>query len=325
MNLIKTDFGVSVALSGEPLPIRHIVGIGRNYMEHAKEQGAAVPTRPMTFSKNPASLCLNNDTIVVPKICQDREQVDFEGELGFIIGWKECWTKPTFSKADFVRDVPLESALKCVLGYVVANDVSARWWQKDGAGGQFNRGKGFDTFCPIGPTVVAAKEIYSRRMLRLDAQYGATALKAEAWHHRSDALTSAAAFIGIAIGVIGGPGYEAADDWAALLACALIAANGVGIARAALGEIMDTVVPPETEAEIRRLAGGVPGVRYVEKCRVRRSGLSLLVDIHVHVDGALSVREGHAIAHAVQDALVAAPLAIGDVAVHIEPARAIGG
>ena len=178
---------------------------------------------------------------------------------------------------------------------------------------------------PLLAVVVAAKEIYSRRMLRLDAQYGATALKAEAWHHRSDALTSAAAFIGIAIGVIGGPGYEAADDWAALLACALIAANGVGIARAALGEIMDTVVPPETEAEIRRLAGGVPGVHYVEKCRVRRSGLSLLVDIHVHVDGALSVREGHAIAHAVQDALVAAPLAIGDVAVHIEPARAIGG
>jgi cation diffusion facilitator family transporter len=159
-------------------------------------------------------------------------------------------------------------------------------------------------------------------MLRLDAEYGATALKAEAWHHRSDAITSAAAFIGIAIGVIGGKGYEAADDWAALLACALIAYNGVGIARAALGEIMDTAVPLETETEIRRLAGAVPGVRYVEKCRVLRSGLSLLVDIHVHVDGEQSVRAGHAIAHAVKDALMAAPLTISDVAVHIEPARA---
>jgi cation diffusion facilitator family transporter len=175
---------------------------------------------------------------------------------------------------------------------------------------------------PLLAVVVAVKEVFSRRMLRLDSQYGATALKAEAWHHRSDAITSAAAFIGIAIGVIGGPGYEAADDWAALFACTLIAANGVGIARAALGEIMDTAVPMETETEVRRLAGAVPGVRYVEKCRVLRSGLSLLVDIHVHVDGALTVREGHAIAHAVKDALVAAPLAIGDVAVHIEPARA---
>ena len=174
---------------------------------------------------------------------------------------------------------------------------------------------------PLLAVVVALKEFYSRRMLRLDAQYGATALKAEAWHHRSDALTSAAAFIGIAIGVIGGPGYEAADDWAALLACALIGYNGVGIARAALGEIMDTAVPLETEAEVRRLAGAVTGVRYVEKCRVLRSGLSLLVDIHVHVDGAQSVREGHIIAHAVKDALMAAPLAISDVAVHIEPAR----
>lgn len=174
---------------------------------------------------------------------------------------------------------------------------------------------------PLLAVVVAVKEFFSRRMLRLDAQYGATALKAEAWHHHTDALTSAAAFIGIAIGVIGGKGYEAADDWAALLACALIAYNGVGIARASLGEIMDTVVPMETESEIRRLAGTVPGVRYVEKCRVLRSGLSLLVDIHVHVEGSLSVREGHAIAHTVKDVLGAAPLAISDVAVHIEPAR----
>jgi cation diffusion facilitator family transporter len=174
---------------------------------------------------------------------------------------------------------------------------------------------------PLLAVVIALKEFFSRRLLRLDAEYGATALKAEAWHHRSDALTSAAAFIGIAIGVIGGPGYEAADDWAALLACALIGFNGLGIARVALGEIMDTALPLETEAEVRRLAAAVAGVRYVEKCRVLRSGLTLLVDIHVHVEGTLSVREGHAIAHAVKDALMAAPLAVSDVAVHIEPAR----
>ena len=174
---------------------------------------------------------------------------------------------------------------------------------------------------PLLAVVVALKEFFSRRILRLDAAYGATALKAEAWHHRSDALTSALAFVGIAIGVIGGKGYEAADDWAALAACVLIAFNGIGIARASLGEIMDTAVTPEVEADVRGRAAAVAGVRYVEKCRVLKSGLSLLVDIHVHVDGGLSVREGHAIAHAVKDALVSAPLAITDVAVHIEPAR----
>jgi 2-keto-4-pentenoate hydratase/2-oxohepta-3-ene-1,7-dioic acid hydratase in catechol pathway len=169
MNLLKTDFGVSVATAAghEPLPIRHIVGIGRNYSEHAKEQGAAVPERPMTFSKNPASLCLNGDEIVVPKICQDRPQVDFEGELGVVVGWKNCWTKASFSKADFVRDVPLGDAFACVLGYVVANDVSARWWQKEGSGGQFNRGKGFDTFCPIGPFLIPAKQLADPQNLSL--------------------------------------------------------------------------------------------------------------------------------------------------------------
>jgi cation diffusion facilitator family transporter len=174
---------------------------------------------------------------------------------------------------------------------------------------------------PLLAGVVAVKEFFSRRMFRLDAEFGATALKAEAWHHRSDALTSALAFVGIAIGVIGGKGYEAADDWAALVACLLIGYNGVGIAKASLGEIMDAAVPAEVEAEVRRRAAAVPGVRYVEKCRVLKSGLSLLVDIHVHVDGALTVREGHAIAHAVKDALIGAPLAVTDVAVHIEPAR----
>ncbi|MDB6165543.1 MAG: fieF [Lacunisphaera sp.] len=174
---------------------------------------------------------------------------------------------------------------------------------------------------PLLAVVVALKEFFSRRMLRLDAEYGATALKAEAWHHRSDALTSAVAFIGITIGVIGGQGYETADDWAALAACVLIAFNGIGIARESLGEIMDTAVTPEVEADVRRRAAAVAGVRYVEKCRVLKSGLSLLVDIHVHVDGGLSVRDGHAIAHAVKDELISAPLAITDVAVHIEPAR----
>ena len=177
---------------------------------------------------------------------------------------------------------------------------------------------------PLLALVVTAKEMLSRRMLRLNERYRATGLQAEAWHHRSDALTSAAAFIGIAIAVVGGPGYEQADDWAALAACVIIASNGVIILRVALHEIMDTAVTPEVEAEVRRIARTVEGVHYIEKCHVLKSGLSLLVDIHVNVDGQLSVRRGHEIAHAVKDALMSAPLAIIDVAVHIEPAGGPG-
>lgn len=174
---------------------------------------------------------------------------------------------------------------------------------------------------PLLAGVVALKEGFARRMRRLDARYGSSGLKAEAWHHRSDALTSAAAFVGIAVALVGGEGWESADDWAALAACGVIAANGLGIARAALDEVMDAAVPAAIESEVRRVAGTVPGVRYVEKCRIVRSGLALLVDIHVHVDGELNVRAGHAIAHAVKDALIRSPLAVTDVAVHIEPAR----
>src|SRR5205823_13984435 len=86
MDLLRTEFGVSVATPSGPLPIRHIIGIGRNYAEHAKEQAAEVPVRPMVFTKNPASACLSGDAIVVPRVCQDREQVDYEAELCVIIG-----------------------------------------------------------------------------------------------------------------------------------------------------------------------------------------------------------------------------------------------
>lgn len=131
------------------MPITSILGIGRNYAEHAKEQGADIPTRPMVFSKNLASLCGDGDTIRIPKVCQDKPQVDFEGELGVIIG-----TRPGGGP---VKDVPLAEALACVQSYCVANDVSARWWQKEGGGGQFYRGKSFDTFCPVGAIVPASK------------------------------------------------------------------------------------------------------------------------------------------------------------------------
>lgn len=170
--------------------------------------------------------------------------------------------------------------------------------------------------------VIVVKLVFSRRMKALGREVGSTALGAEAMHHWSDAMTSAAAFLGIGIALWGGPGWETADDWAALFACIIIAINGGGILQRALGDVMDTAVPAEFEAEVRAIARAVPGVLALDKCRVRKSGLSHLVDIQVRVDGGMSVREGHDIAHAVKDALLdSAPHAISDVSVHVEPMK----
>lgn len=155
MELLRCATGIAVQTpSGHLLPLAHLLGIGRNYAEHAKEQGAAVPDAPMVFTKNAASATLHGQPIVVPKACQDREQVDFEGELAVVIGRA-------------ARDVSKSDALSVVLGYACANDVSARWWQKSGSGGQFFRGKSFDTFCPIGPRIVPAAEVADPGKLRL--------------------------------------------------------------------------------------------------------------------------------------------------------------
>lgn len=167
--------------------------------------------------------------------------------------------------------------------------------------------------------VVVVKEALFRVMWRAGDRIGSTALRSDAWHHRSDALTSAAAFVGIAIALIGGAGYESADDWAALAACGVIAFNGARLLRPAIAEIMDTSVPESVEKRVRAVASTVPGVRAIEKCRVRKSGLALLMDIHVVVDGEITVRDGHTIAHLVQDRLLESELPVQDVVVHIEP------
>jgi 2-keto-4-pentenoate hydratase/2-oxohepta-3-ene-1,7-dioic acid hydratase in catechol pathway len=121
-----------------------ILAIGRNYAEHAAEMGGAALSRPLVFMKNTASVVGDGEAIVIPAICREHgPQVDFEGELAVVID-RDC------------RDVPVTEALKVVRGYACANDVSARWWQKEGSGGQFCRGKSFDTFCPLGPAVPAA-------------------------------------------------------------------------------------------------------------------------------------------------------------------------
>jgi cation diffusion facilitator family transporter len=168
--------------------------------------------------------------------------------------------------------------------------------------------------------VVVTKMIFSRRLSTASVEVGSTLLGVEAMHHWSDAVTSAAAFAGISIALWGGKGWETADDWAALFGCVVIAVNGVTIFTKALGDVMDTAVAADFENEVRGIALGVAGVQALDKVRVRKSGLSHLVDIQVRVDGGLTVREGHAIAHAVKDALIAsAPHTISDVSVHVEP------
>jgi cation diffusion facilitator family transporter len=167
--------------------------------------------------------------------------------------------------------------------------------------------------------VIVIKELLFHRMTHAGVSLGSTMLKADAWHHRSDALTSAAAFVGISIALLGGPGFETADDWAALVACGIIAWNGVRLLRGTLDEMMDASVSTGTVAELRKLAGEVEGVVEIEKCRVRKLGLHLALDIHVVVNGDLSVRRGHAIAHDVIAKLRASPHRVNDVIVHIEP------
>ena len=170
--------------------------------------------------------------------------------------------------------------------------------------------------------VIVAKTWFSRRMNAAGEEVGSTALGVEALHHWSDAMTSAAAFVGIAIAIWGGKGWETADDWAALFACVIIAFNGVGMFSKALSDVMDSAVTEKFDGEVRALALAVPGVQALDKCRVRKSGLSHLVDIQVRVDGNLTVREGHDIAHAVKDVLLAsATHAISDVSVHVEPMK----
>lgn len=176
------------------------------------------------------------------------------------------------------------------------------------------------TLLILGATIIT-KELLFRWFHRRGGEIGSRAVQADALHHRSDALTSLAALIGITAALLGGPAWAQADDWAALFSCGIIAFNGLGMLRGSLGDILDQQESSDITEKILILVGGVPGVTSVEKCRVRKSGLIRLADLHVRVDGQRTVREGHDIAHLVKDTLLAAPFQLGDVTVHIEPEK----
>ena len=169
--------------------------------------------------------------------------------------------------------------------------------------------------------VVVVKEVLYRYVIRLGRDVESTALQTDAWHHRTDALTSIAAFIGISVALIGGEAWQGADDWAAIFACGLIGANGYRLLKPALYEIMDTAPRGEIIDRVRTAAAAVPGVMEIDKCFARKMGLSFYVDLHVKVNGNISVREGHDIAHQVKRAIQETDPRIADVLVHVEPAQ----
>ena len=168
--------------------------------------------------------------------------------------------------------------------------------------------------------VVAVKEALFRFVSSEAASVDSAAVHADAWHHRSDAITSLAAAIGISISLIGGPNYDFADDAAAIVAAAIIAFNGWRQIRPALDELMDTSPNREVIEQIRVTAAALPGVQRVEKCFVRKVGHRYFVDMHVEVPADMTVQQGHDIAHGVKDKIREKFPAVKDVLVHIEPA-----
>ncbi|MCO6148916.1 cation diffusion facilitator family transporter [Flavobacterium sp. NRK1] len=169
--------------------------------------------------------------------------------------------------------------------------------------------------------LIAWKEISFRKVMKKAVETKSSSLKADAWHHRSDAVTSVAAFLGISIALIFGEGYENADDWAALFAAGFILYNSYKIFRPALGEIMDEDTHYELVAEIRHESLKVASVLGTEKCLIRKTGMQYHVDLHIIVDGSLTVYEGHKISHLLKDALVEKMPDLGNVLIHVEPER----
>lgn len=167
--------------------------------------------------------------------------------------------------------------------------------------------------------IIAWKEISYRIVIKKSKETHSSSLKADAWHHRSDAITSVTAFIGITIALIFGEGYETADDWAALFASGFILYNSYLIFRPALGEIMDEHVYDDLIEEIRKEALKVKGIKGTEKCFIRKAGMKYHVDLHAIVDGDISVTEGHTLSHQLKDYLRKNIPNLGHVLIHIEP------
>ena len=168
-------------------------------------------------------------------------------------------------------------------------------------------------------TIIIWKEYSFRLVMKRSMESNSSSLKADAWHHRSDAITSVAAFIGISIALFLGKGYESADDWAALFASGFIFYNSYLIFRPALGEIMDEHLNGDLITTIRKVAQQVDGIVNTEKCFIRKTGMKYHVELHAIVNSAITVKEGHELAHVLKDTLREEIPELGHVLIHIEP------
>ena len=169
--------------------------------------------------------------------------------------------------------------------------------------------------------VIVVKEILFRFVSGEGEAVDSSVVRTDAWHHRSDAITSVAAGIGITVALVGGKGYESADDVAAIAAAAVIAWNGWRLLRPALDELMDTSPNPEIIGQIRQIAGATSGVADVEKCIVRKVGYQYFVDMHVEVDSQMTVENSHRIGHEVKNRVRKEIPSVRDVLIHIEPVK----
>jgi len=167
--------------------------------------------------------------------------------------------------------------------------------------------------------VIVVKEILFRYVNRIGRRVESTAVQTDAWHHRSDVITSFAAAIGISVALLGGKGYEAADEFAAIVAAAIIVWNAWRLLRPAVNELMDRSPSRELTERIRQIAESVRGVERVEKCFVRKMGYHFYADMHVEVNPQMTVQQSHDIAHEVKDNIRSQIPRVRDVLVHIEP------
>jgi cation diffusion facilitator family transporter len=167
--------------------------------------------------------------------------------------------------------------------------------------------------------VIVVKEVLAKRVLRASEASGSVAVAADGWHHRADAITSAAAFIGVTVAIVGGPGWEPADDWAALVAAGIIVINGTLLLRTAFSDLMDRAPAPVIHDQISSAALATSGVKAIEKLKIRKTGTAFYVDIHVQAEPTMSLHDAHILSGRVKSAIrQRIPTAAG-VLIHMEP------
>ncbi|MFB0910247.1 MAG: cation diffusion facilitator family transporter [Flavobacterium sp.] len=207
----------------------------------------------------------------------------------------------TFIVVGFLITSSIIIAYASILNIRIAHDLPKPW-----------------TLLVLG-AIIIWKEYSFRLVMRRSVETNSSSLKADAWHHRSDAITSVAAFIGISVALLLGKGYESADDWAALFASGFILYNAYLIFRPALGEIMDEHVYDDLIEKIRATSNQVQGIIDTEKCFIRKAGMRYHVDLHAIVNATITVKEGHDLAHKLKDRLQKELPELGHVLIHVEP------